>query len=384
MNNIFFYVLIRSRKSYAYFDRCIDSLLSQKYKNFKAIFVDDASSYSTRQKSHIKEKLKNHIVIFNKTRKYSVRNAYDLIHKYAVKEGSVIFNLDGDDWLLPNALSTVAKTYTDSPKTQLTFGDCLVWTGEKIIERSFLNRKLNTRYSKEIEKNVSYRNEDFLPLHPRTWKTSLFLSIAKKEFLDANGNWVRFPEDLAILFPMFDKINGNYEVIKDKIYVYNQANTHAVVKESTIPLLRDEIIVRKKNSKVKNYLPQSDKIVIKYNKLLSIPLLGTFLYQIQLALLKSKLISFIYVSRKPNNALKNTFAVINSFETAIIKSLNIYPILKNIKVYKLLDFTDLDINNMTTPQLYDLMWTLVLCNSITHKTKHVVAKILPPDYPVIK
>ena len=108
---IFFYVLIRSRKAFGNFDKCINSVFFQDNTNYKILYSDDASGYTKKQKKYIKEKLKKHIVLFNKSRKYSLRNAYDIIHKYSTVYGAIVFNLDGDDWLPhTNCLSEVGNS----------------------------------------------------------------------------------------------------------------------------------------------------------------------------------------------------------------------------------------------------------------------------------
>src|SRR3972149_2305506 len=112
MDKPFFYILIRSWKTFDYFENCINSVFNQRYKNYKILYIDDASGYSNKQKKRIQVKLNKHIVIFNRIRKYSVYNGFYMIYNYAKKRNSICLILDGDDWLLDkNTLLYISKLY---------------------------------------------------------------------------------------------------------------------------------------------------------------------------------------------------------------------------------------------------------------------------------
>jgi len=247
--DVFFYVLIRTWKTFEYFDRCVDSVLQQSYKNFKILFVDDASNYTTVQKGHIKKRLKDHVYVFNKRRVYSVYNAYIMIHRCTKNDNAVVINLDGDDWFLDNdALSYLAMVYKDNHDCFLTYGECVFWNGRKNSRPSrFVKVSTNIPYPKRVVRENSYRKEPLLPLHPRTWKVWLYKKIKKEDFLRPDGSWLEFAEDQAMFFPMLEMANGSYKVIKKPLSVYNLETKKSDVKINTITLLKDELIIRKKN-----------------------------------------------------------------------------------------------------------------------------------------
>lgn len=246
---IFFYVLIRSWNSFEYFDRCIDSVLNQTYKNFKILFVDDASPYSKKQKTHIKESLKNHISVINKIRRYSLYNAYHMIRKYANNNDAIIFNLDGDDWLLnQNTFEVVASVYNKNPDCLLTWGECVLWDGVKISDKPsrFVLPNVNKSYNKKTIRENSYRLEPFYPLHPRTWKVWLFKKIKAADFKRPDGSWLQFAEDQAIYYPMLEMARGNSITINKPIYVHNFGHTDSDLNANLLGLVKDELIIRKK------------------------------------------------------------------------------------------------------------------------------------------
>lgn len=237
---------MRSWNAFEAFDQCIDSIFSQTYKKYQILFVDDCSNYTTRQRKFIRQKLTNHIVVFNRQKKGSIRNAYELIHNYAKKNSAIICNIDGDDYFSNNqALETIANAYTTTG-CEYTYGNCRVRnveTGEFFTASSF-DRHANKPYTQE-EKNSSLRKLPFKPLHPRTWKVSLFKKIKQSNFKDANGNWLKYCEDMAIFFPLMDQAPYGGQVIQSELYTYNISTKHNDTMIHLLDTLKDEVYIRK-------------------------------------------------------------------------------------------------------------------------------------------
>lgn len=251
VNHILIYVLIRSWRSFIYFDRCIDSVFNQSYKNFKILFVDDASDLTKIQKEYIKQKLKGHIYIFNKEREFAVYNGYKMIHNYANGKDSIVVNLDADDWLINNNfLSGLAKIYNKNDSPYLTYGGCLIWNGKNLVKRSkeFDYRLSNTRYPKNIEKRNSYRKVPFRVFHPMTFRTELFKKIKENDFKEDNDSWLKFCPDLASFIPMLEMANGRYKVLKNYFYAYNIENSESNLKKNLYYFIREPLIIRKKKT----------------------------------------------------------------------------------------------------------------------------------------
>lgn len=222
-------------------------MLDQTYKRFTILFVDDASGYDQTTKHYIRSKLNRHIVVFNTFRKFSVRNAYEMIHAYAPNPEAVVVNLDGDDWLYgKNVLGEIAKTYN---KTQclLTYGNSLVWDGNgKMFSITQVNPYVNTLYPKSTVQKGSYRKEPFRCSHIRTWKVWLYNKITKNSLQRIDGTWLQYCEDQAMYYPMLEMAAGRAELLKQFLYVYNKANPHNDVKMAPFNEKKDELVIRKK------------------------------------------------------------------------------------------------------------------------------------------
>jgi len=171
-----------------------------------------------------------------------------MIRRYARNDEGIIFNLDGDDWLPDeNSFSVIAITYRENKSCLLTYGECLIWDGKlsKTTSR-FLLDNVNRFYTRGVIEKGLYRKKPFLPLHPRTWKVWLFKKILKKDLQDSGGTWLRFAEDQAIFFPLLEMARGRFGVIEKPIYVYNMATYNSDDKKNLLGLLRDELIIRRK------------------------------------------------------------------------------------------------------------------------------------------
>jgi glycosyltransferase involved in cell wall biosynthesis len=247
-SEIFFYILIRSWNAFEYFDRCCNSVLNQTYSHYKILFVDDCSNYTTEQKNYIRKKLTGHVVAFNQTRKYAIRNAYEMIHRYATKDNAIVFNLDCDDYLLtPDALATVAAVYAHK-KPLFTYGGCIVFdeNKKKAIQPQEFDPYANKPYPTKITTTINVRTLPFHPLHPRTWKVSLFKKIPKKNFFGPTGQWLKFCEDMAIFFPMLEKKPNRYAVIDQPLYMYTYSPKRNDVDSNFLSALKEEVFIRKR------------------------------------------------------------------------------------------------------------------------------------------
>ena len=100
-NDLYFSICIPSYNRAYTLNRCLDSLISQTYKNFEVLFIDDGSTDNT-------EKIVNeycnklNIRYFKKTNggkhtalNFGIKNACNT---------ELFMILDSDDWLKPEAL----------------------------------------------------------------------------------------------------------------------------------------------------------------------------------------------------------------------------------------------------------------------------------------
>lgn len=223
-------------------------MLSQDYPHYRILYVDDASDYTPAQKAYIQQKLRGHVVVFNRQRKYSVRNAYELIHTYARAPNAVVVNLDGDDWLYTShALSHLVRVYRNA-RVWMTYGNCVLWDGRGVSEllANRIMSECNIPYSPRVIRTGSYRRHQFRPLHLRSWKVWLYKKIRESDFHRADGAWLQYAEDMAMFFPMMEMAGHHMTVVATPLYCYNMFTPLADVKLTPLALWKDELEIRKK------------------------------------------------------------------------------------------------------------------------------------------
>lgn len=241
------YILVRGRNASAYVERCLESILVQTYPNIKILFVDDASDYSREYRKKIKALLpKSACALWRNNRYYSLRNAYDAIHTFCDDDNAVVFNLDADDWLVgPESISLLMKEY-QRHNWMFTYGSCYIWSGDTQLTTLPSDSEQNKRYPDHVIRQNSFRDYDFLPLHPRTWRVQAFKSIPIEAFKDSQGEWLRYCEDQAIYFPLLEKYSDMCGVLALSLSVYNQANPMSDVSTQLIESIKDELEIRRK------------------------------------------------------------------------------------------------------------------------------------------
>lgn len=243
-------VLVRAYNAFKYFDKCIDSIFSQETNVSISInYIDDHSDLTKNEYTYIKKKLKNHHFYSNHVRLYSLESVYQFHHSIEFDENTIVVNLDGDDWFItPNAIQKIIDTYSKTD-CELTYGNCTIFEPQnaKVHNKnvSELYKKINTRYPLEVEKNNSYRDHFFLPSHIRTWKPNSFKKIPKHYFLRPDKTFLRLCEDQAMMFPLLEMCNGNYQVISTPLAAYNRDNPQADRKIHYQARLHDELCIRK-------------------------------------------------------------------------------------------------------------------------------------------
>lgn len=197
--------------------RYFDSLSSQTFTDWIAIYIDDNSTDSTYEiiQSLIKEHKSDHhfVLVKNKKRLGHLLNQYSAI--YACKGDSIIVILDGDDWLAhERALQIINDAYADG-NTWLTYG------------QFWYLKKDKKGFCKEIPPEVIEKNDiraiSWRTSHPRTFYAGLFHQI-KFEDLLYEGRFYPKCADVATMFPMIEMAGTHVTFIPDVLYIYNDNN----------------------------------------------------------------------------------------------------------------------------------------------------------------
>ena len=206
-----------------YFDLCLNSLLNQKYDNYRMIFIDDCSTDNSFEK--IPDK-KNIIKIKNKERSGdALPNLHNAYLNYCDPE-DICVPVDGDDFLTnKNVLGYINDLYNEH-KCMMMYGQSRWYKPEERFKR-FEQKGLAYPISKEQYDNL--RNCLSFPFsHIRTFRAKAYHAIKEQDpnydcLKDENGNYLISMGDVAVMIPVAEIVG--YENIKynDKVlYVYNR------------------------------------------------------------------------------------------------------------------------------------------------------------------
>ena len=112
-----------------------------------------------------------------------------------------------------------------------------------------------------------------------------------------------------------------------------------------------------------------DIYYLYYSEWLLIPYLRNILYITQIVVIRLQWSNRIIVCNSNNRWQKKLIALIPAKALLYCRSEKIGRSLLYFKQKKIFDAYPVDFTIFSTTALYDLMWTLILCNSITKNSK---------------
>lgn len=196
-----------------YIERCLLSIMSQRFRDFKCYITDDLSTDSTIEKIESVIKDDNRFVLIKNDFKLYQGGNYDQVIRLRDLDGEEIcVEIDGDDWLPnPNVLGKIDEIYKDSN----------VW----MTSGSFKYHDGRLGFNRPITSLENIRKSNFTLSHMRTWKAWLWKKIDEKDLKDGDGKYYSVAGDLSFMWPMVE-MSGleHFKFINEILYVYNESN----------------------------------------------------------------------------------------------------------------------------------------------------------------
>lgn len=206
--------------------RCIESILSQEYKNYKLIVIDDCSTDDT----------------WNIIQGYKIKSKRNEIHigsaianyVQGIKIGShddIIVCIDGDDYLPGDyVLGYLNAVYTKN--VWLTYGQYTSLSGrfENICQHlSHVNTcdTIGHKIVSELNSRTYRQSKVWCTSHLRTFRKWLFDKIKDEDLHDAEGNYFKTCCDVCMMYPMIEMAGDKHVIFIDRImYVYDDVNNN--------------------------------------------------------------------------------------------------------------------------------------------------------------
>lgn len=237
MNKKFFHIVIPAYNLENCISKCLDSILSQTFRDFGITIVDDMST--DRTADIVKEYTKNNenIEFFQLEEKGYSGTARNVGYRNTGFESEYTWFIDGDDWLYQNScLQTIFDTVIEE-KVDAIFFDAIHFPSNNIVK----NKPINL-----FSKDFSYCAHQ--------------LYMVKSNIVQPYLDGCSYGEDVYHNFLQLDTIK-TYKQIQDIIYVRNsrqESLTHDkridayLFRQKQIPILFDALDSLIQSKTIKN------------------------------------------------------------------------------------------------------------------------------------
>ncbi|WP_297295253.1 glycosyltransferase family 2 protein [uncultured Brachyspira sp.] len=249
--SVFISIIIPVYNTEKYLNRCINSIINQKFQNFEIIIVNDCSPGNCEE---IIKQYNNNKIIYIKNEQ-NLGSAWTRINGLSYATGKYVHFVDSDDWIVDDSYDKIFK-YLKRNFDALYFNGVYA-DDEKTWEYSFHIPEDSKLYGKRIAFDKMFFNDaQKRTLWCRVFKRDIAINGAKympREHISVADDWIL---NLFILFH-----TKNYRSVSDIFYYYYQDNPNAVT----------AIVENKKNNtisfnKLNNNLRQ---LYISYNAVVS-------------------------------------------------------------------------------------------------------------------
>ena len=208
-----------------YIARCIESVVTQDYDNYRHILIDDASTDNTvdillaaldRLPDYIQDKFS---IVYNQERLGAVYNQVTAIREIS-NPNAIVMILDGDDSLVND--NTIFNYYNSvyDGNTEFTYGSC--WSMADSIPL------ISQPYPEQVRQTRTYRQHHFnwiLPYtHLRTFSKYLIDGLDDSMFKN-QGQWFRAGGDGSTFYALIEAADPNrVKCLQQIVYNYNDKN----------------------------------------------------------------------------------------------------------------------------------------------------------------
>lgn len=205
-------VVITAHNVEHFLPKLLGSLARQTESDWRAVFVDDASTDETfvRLLDLVKRyRISNRfILIRNDRRRYKAHNIYHVLRRYGVVTDIVVLH-DGDDWLChERALESLRLEHEQ---------------GWEVVWSDWLGSDGTSGNSYYLNPWLPPRVQPWVSSHLFSFRKHLFDGVEASDLQDETGGWVREACDRAIAWPVLEQTMRRKH-IREVLYIYNRHN----------------------------------------------------------------------------------------------------------------------------------------------------------------
>lgn len=225
-----FKVVVTTYNPGIYFlQKCLESIVKQRYTNFEVCIIDD---YSDKESFDILNLLQEYNSKYGW--KYHQRSenigpcgsriqAIDMLNP---RDDDIIVLIDGDDELFDNYVFSKLNYIYNTDKPLITFGNYVKksTTGAMNKYKSLNCKRIDL--DNKIKYN-SFREEQFLYSHLKTFRYKLYKKINHKDLMK-DGEYIRSATDAAIMIPMLEMAGEKIKCVDDVLYKYTSDHEESI------------------------------------------------------------------------------------------------------------------------------------------------------------
>lgn len=213
-------VIVAIYNSAPYLHQCVNSILSQSYENLEVILVNDGSTDESHYLCEYFKKIDNRVKVIHKENAGLVNSRKTGIQ---IATGEYICYVDGDDWLLPDYISSYAYEILKNPT------DVIIASHHKEFVGSFERQDNNIAYGSYNKKEMKEKVYPYLISDKSFFRHGIFTyswgKMYKRELALRTQlkvpNSLHMGEDAAFLYPLLFKAES-ISIINYCGYVYRQ------------------------------------------------------------------------------------------------------------------------------------------------------------------
>ena len=191
--------------------RCLRSVMRQKGP-WKAVVAVDADDRETAEFAWGVQDPERVRVMVQPERVYALRNAVDAVRRH-VPEGAVVAVLDGDDELVGDDVVEAMLAPYEDPDVGAAWSRYVEYQDGKPFDHG-------SRTSGPMRDDVSPYRQPWRCSPLRTFRRSVFARVDKRNFLDADGEWLRRAYDQALMLPVIH-LSRKTAFVDKETYVYH-------------------------------------------------------------------------------------------------------------------------------------------------------------------
>jgi glycosyltransferase involved in cell wall biosynthesis len=220
-----FIVVIPAYNCDQWIEHCLESVMTQDYKNFDVVVIDDCSTDRTW------DLINGFEVKAIRNREHNGSGLHNIVTgiQYLSDDwNEVIVTIDGDDYLADDKVfSYLNNVYTED--VWMTYGSFLPLSRRyKNTSQPFSDVKTFDKDGNIVTVSItteSYRRSNYwVTSHLRTFRRWLWDKIDDKDLRDENGNYFKVAWDLAFMYPMIEMAGDHIKFIDRILYIYNDLN----------------------------------------------------------------------------------------------------------------------------------------------------------------